>query len=183
MKHRSLKFVFPALVIALVFSGCESKTSASKFDGNSWTSRTLAESMTLCGQNLTYPLTVESLGEDFSISEAESNGTGSTANLLYNGDDVGVLRFECAPDMVTGATAASRFIFIPDDDQLELLSVNGFTAKDSLETAKKKIGEPTEEKGMTLYYKTSDNGKLEIIEGTGQKIYAINLYFDTGNNV
>lgn len=190
MKTGRLLSLLLVSCIAVSLTGCgnaekssEPNISSAEAESDEMTLKELTESITLCGQKLTYPLTVESLGSDFSLSDIKSSDTGSTADLLYMGDKICVLRFECTPDLVNDSAEASRLIFVPGDEQRKLLSVKGFTAEDTLKDAKKKIGEPTEEKGLTLYYKTSDNGKLEIAGKSEEEIFAVNLYLETGNNI
>lgn len=175
MRIKSIAGLMLAAVLTVNLFGCG---SGNKFDREKWTKETLTNSITLCGEKLSYPVTAESLGRSFTLTNKQANGEGATADLQHDGSKVCVLRFECAPDQINDKSEASRLIFVPDESQKEVLSINGFTAKDSLKDAKSKIGEPTEEKGATLYYKTSDNGRLEIVGGAGEDIFAINLYFE-----
>lgn len=166
-------------VVSLLLCGCgKSGSSFSRPDGSAWTLETLTSSMTLCGQTLSYPITLDGLGSDFSIDEnnIEDHYTGTVVHLRYKGEDACNLRFECAPDKLNGSVPASMLIFCPGEADKWKLSVNGFTAEDQLEDAKDKLGEPSEIRGATYYYRTMDNGRLDIIEGTGGKIFAINLY-------
>ncbi len=174
MKKKVLSLTLAAALLAATFTGCNSSDSEPIPEGG-WTLETLAEATTLCGVTLSYPLQLDSLGEDFEIDESsiEPNGAGSQADIKYKDSKVCTFIFSCSKEEISPSQVVERITFVPVDANRDSLSINGFTANDGLDELHKALGEPTRGEGT---YVTADGGSLLVSMGRNG-VFAIVLDF------
>ncbi len=160
-------------------SAAEYKTMEPPEDG--WTIEELLSVTYLCGQQLSYPLTLESLGEDFSLNAGEMSYRETEksviAGLLYNGNT-------CA---TIWQMSTNKFSEITNDmpiDAIEINSfstgieqpvvINGITFQADAEQVTAAFGKPDEvydDNSIFTYYFNNDESKtLEFTFDSGALI-------------
>lgn len=178
MRNNRIIPVVLAAVMLFSVTGCgkSDKSPSSSIPEGGWTLEALADATYICGKQLSYPLTLDSLGEDFTIDEAsvQANGTGSQADIKYKDEKVCIFIFSCNEDEVSSSQAVERITFVPDESNRDSFEINGFTASDSFDELHKALGEPSRGKGT---YVTEDGGAVIFSEGPGEAVYSIVIDF------
>ncbi len=187
MKKRIFSLFVCAALLMCSTVGCgkgegsagEYKTMEPPEDG--WTIEELLSVTYLCDTQLSYPLTLESLGEDFSLNADEMSYRETEksviAGLLYNGNS-------CA---TIWQMSTNKFSEITNDmpiDAIEINSfstgieqpvvINGITFQADAEQVTAAFGEPDEvydDNSIFIYYFNNDESKtLEFTFNSGALI-------------
>lgn len=197
MKRRLLSLFLAAIVI-LSLSCCKSDTENITASEQSesieyktteppeggWTTEEIMSVTYLCGRKMSYPLSLDSLGEGFRLTNYSrflALGKLTPASLLYKGQQLAnatVINYENEMMIYNIVT----FTDICEVEGIEPFVINGVTFGDSYEDVLAALGEDTQytsdfsisysdrETGESLYHFFFENGKLDHIN--------INLRFE-----
>ena len=126
----------------------------------------------LCGKQLAYPFTIEYLGEGFTFDEStiKPESMGISVDMLYNGEKLCSLCYDCTKEELSPSQPIGRILFFPEDKNKDKLSINGLTANDSMNKIKDALGEPTRGEGT---YVTNDYGTLIVTSDMNDKVFGI----------
>lgn len=184
MKTKILLISIPLLTAVLLTAGC---AQAEKTDGQAdisavenmeefeplpipeggWTYEEVAKTVYINGKPISYPFTIESLGEGYSYKKKTTNidekGLGLTT-LYYENKPIATLKYRSAGDVRHLERESVDKLFILDVDDwndpcdYEMIKVNGVGVFDDVSAAKEAYGEPDFESdtGMIISYKYSE---------------------------
>ncbi len=167
MKTKVLAILLCSAMSVCCFTGCsneETDTDASvsiseqndntnyktiKPPADGWTIEELLSVTYVCGKQLSYPLTVDSFGDELHIDEESKRVTGSdgehivNADLMYGSKYVGVVFW--AADMIEDVTDSTPIktltLYVNDDDENDVsFSVNGASYGDRKDEVLKAFG-------------------------------------------
>ncbi|MFT3951113.1 MAG: hypothetical protein QM689_04050 [Oscillospiraceae bacterium] len=122
----------------------------------------------IAGKKVSFPDTVEDLGEGFGLRMANAVDAGSGyigESIMYQGDEVGdVILKECTIDNYSVKNKVAFIAFSNRDEFNTISGIYKFRIGDmvSKEDVKKYFGKPTEEKLHSLYYRNPKNKKSYI---------------------
>lgn len=204
MKTKILLRIIPILAAVLLTAGC---AQAEKTDGQAdkaaeesivefepvprpegvWTFEEIAKTVYINGKQISYPFTIESLGEGYSYkkktTEIDDGGMGVTT-LYYNKTPVCTLGYSAAGDPRHLEREVVDQIFINETDEWdnkcdhEMIKTNGVGLFDDVSAAKEVFGEPdnqTESGGIIVYYSDVEHRNSIYFMSKNDKISGIGL--------
>lgn len=164
-------------------SETEYKTMEPPEDG--WTIEELMSVTYVCGKQLTYPLTMEYLGEDFSIDETSEIFSKSSDGfpLLYKNKSIGLVGFEKNSENSSDYDNITTIMFNTNvsSSALDCIVVNGISLGSINTDVKSMIGTPCDKSTDGRYAYTIQNGDdkfLDIIFIKKKDVAGINIYLE-----
>ncbi len=150
-----------------------------------WTIEELMSVTYLCGKQLTYPLTMEYLGEDFSIDESSEIFSKSSAGfpLLYKNKSIGLVGFKKNSENASDYDNITTIMFNTNvsSSALDCIVVNGISLGSINTDVKSMIGTPCDKSTDGRYAYTIQNGDdkfLDIILIKKKDVAGINIYLE-----
>lgn len=150
-----------------------------------WTIEELMSVTYLCGKQLTYPLTMEYLGEDFSIDETSKIFSKSSDGfpLLYKNKSIGLVGFEKNSENSSDYDNITTIMFNTNvsSSALDCIVVNGISLGSINTDVKSMIGTPCDKSTDGRYAYTIQNGDdkfLDIIFIKKKDVAGINIYLE-----
>ncbi|MBQ9078464.1 MAG: hypothetical protein IJY29_02680 [Ruminococcus sp.] len=148
-----------------------------------WTIEELMSVTYLCGKQLTYPLTIEYLGEDFSLDEANKTELKLSIGypLLYKDKKIGLVGFEKNSENSSDYDNITTIMFNTNvsSSALDCIVVNGISLGSINTDVKSMIGTPCDKSTDGRYAYTIQNGDdkfLDIIFIKKKDVAGINFY-------
>ena len=148
-----------------------------------WTIEELMSVTYLCGKQLTYPLTMEYLGEDFSIDETSEIFSKSSDGfpLLYKNKSIGLVGFEKNSENSSDYDNITTIMFNTNvsSSALDCIVVNGISLGSINTDVKSMLGTPCDKSTDGRYAYTIQNGDdkfLDIIFIKKKDVAGINFY-------
>ncbi len=200
MKKRFLTLLLCTSFTLSCLTGCGSKPSvdntvtdtseAAEPPITGWTTEKLLNATSLCGKQLSCPLTINSLGEGFSIGEGtemvyeSSDGPRVDAELLYNNEYLGIIYLEAdSTEAVNNDTGIYCLVINEYSDVYRNgsgnISLNGAGLGDSKEILTAALGTPAvdnEDTYTVIYNMMNDvDAKLVISYDDDNKISGMTL--------
>ena len=161
----------------------EYKTMEPPEDG--WTIEELMSVTYLCGKQLTYPLTMEYLGEDFSLDEANKTELKLSIGypLLYKDKKIGLVTFKKNSNQSSNHGDITSLMFNTNvsSSALDCIVVNGISLGSINTDVKSMIGTPCDKSTDGRYAYTIQNGDdkfLDIIFIKKKDVAGINIYLE-----
>ena len=150
-----------------------------------WTIEELMSVTYLCGKQLTYPLTMEYLGEDFSIDETSEIFSKSSDGfpLLYKNKSIGLVGFEKNSENSSDYDNITTIMFNTNvsSSALDCIVVNGISLGSINTDVKSMLGTPCDKSTDGRYAYTIQNGDdkfLDIIFIKKKDVAGINIYLE-----
>lgn len=150
-----------------------------------WTIEELMSVTYLCGKQLTYPLTMEYLGEDFSLDETSEIFSKSSDGfpLLYKNKSIGLVGFEKNSENSSDYDNITTIMFNTNvsSSALDCIVVNGISLGSINTDVKSILGTPCDKSTDGRYAYTIQNGDdkfLDIIFIKKKDVAGINIYLE-----
>lgn len=205
MKTNKFLILLPILASMLLTAGCgQADNSDGQADISSavenveefepvpvpedgWTFEEVAKTIYINGKQISYPFTIESLGEGYSYkkktTDIDENGLGITI-LYYNKTPICTLGYSAVGDTRHLESEIVDQLFIHDTDEwgnkceYEMIKANGVGLFDDVSAAKVAYGEPnneTESGGIIVYFSDVKNKNSVYFISKDEKITDIGV--------
>lgn len=159
----------------------EYKTIEPPEDG--WTREEFMSTVYLCGKQLTYPLTMEYLGEDFSLDEANKADLNASIGfpLLYKNNEIGRVFFkkDSGESSCYGNITTMMFNTTFSKSDPNCIVVNGVSLGSSNTDVESALGIPGSGSTYGRYEYTVKNGDdrfIDIVLIKEKEVAVINIY-------
>ena len=148
-----------------------------------WTREEFMSTVYLCGKQLTYPLTMEYLGEDFSLDEANKADLNDSIGypLLYKNNEIGRVFFKKNSGESSGYGNITTMMFNDtfSKSDPDCIVVNGISLGSSNTDVKSALGTPGTGSTYGEYEYTVKNGDdrfIDIVLNKEKEVAVINIY-------